>query len=160
MRIELNLASGDAMALSRSLQSALRRSGKTLHIELFGPGMLIPDTALLLFEILRTRPAGLRLHVHTWSCLCDGSALLWLGADTRSMRSDAWIQVPSTPESTYEDDSPATTDLHTVLAHMGEWLPVGELKGRRLFQSELKELGLLDDEESHERLLEMFRRAS
>ena len=157
MTIELNLSSGDPVALSRSLQSAFRRSEKTLRIELFGPGMLIPDTALVLFEILRTRPQGLRLHVHTWSCLCDGSALLWLGADTRSMRSDAWIQVPMTPEACDEEDSPSTTDLRTILSHMGEWLPVGELKGRRLFQAELKELGLLDDEESQARLLEMFR---
>lgn len=160
MRVELNLASGDAIALSRSLQSALRRCGKTLRIELFGPGMLIPDTALLLFEILRTRPAGVQLHVHTWSCLYEGSALLWLGADTRSMRSDTWIQIPNPPEALDEENSPATTDLQTILAHMGEWLPVGELRGRRLFQPELKELGLLDDEESHERLLEMFARAS
>ena len=120
------------------------------------PDLLIPDTALVLFEILRTRPQGLRLHVHTWSCLCDGSALLWLGADTRSMRSDAWIQVPITPEAGDEEESPATTDLRTILSHMGEWLPVGELKGQRLFQAELKELGLLDDDESQARLLEMF----
>ena len=157
MNIELNLSSGDPISLSRSLQSAFRRSEKTLRIELFGPGMLIPDTALVLFEILRTRPQGLRLHVHTWSCLCDGSALLWLGADTRSMRSDAWIQVPMTPEACDEDDTPATTDLRTILSHMGEWLPVGELNGRRLFQEELNELGLLDDAASQARLLEMFR---
>ena len=157
MIIKLDLSSGDTIAMSRCLKSAFRRCEKSVHIELFGPGMLIPDTALVLFEILRTRPSGLPLHVHTWSCLCDGSALLWLGADTRSMRSDTWIQIPMAPEADDQADSPATTDMRTIVSHMGEWLPVDELKGRRLFQAELKELGLLDDEESQSRLLEMFR---
>ena len=67
MTIHLNLSGGDPLALMQTLQSALVRAKDELRIELLGPGMLIPDTALILFEILRHRPARLRIHVHTWS---------------------------------------------------------------------------------------------
>jgi hypothetical protein len=80
--IHLNLSGGDPVALMHQIQSALVRPKKALRIELFGPGMLIPDTALMLFEILRNRPAGLLVHVHTWSCLSECTVLLWLAGDT------------------------------------------------------------------------------
>jgi hypothetical protein len=130
--------------------------------------MLLADTALILFEILRNRPAGLQVHVHTWSCLSEGAILLWLAGDTRSMRSDTWIEIPPTPESFKEnpafcraipscDESPAETDLRTVLAHVSQWLPIQEVAGLRLFQQELREFGLLDDEQENQKLAGYFK---
>lgn len=162
MTAQLNLSCGDASVLMRQLQMAIRRARRELRLELLGPGILLSDTSLMLFEILRTRPASLCVHVHTWTCLCDGAALLWLGGDTRSMRSDTWIQIPRIPDAALEssavtvDESPSDTDLRTVLRHLGEWLPVEEASGRRLFRAELEELGLLENEALDERLLSFF----
>lgn len=129
--------------------------------------MLLPDTALILFEILRNRTAGLQIHIHTWSCLSEGAVLLWLAGDTRSMRSDTWIEIPSKPETFKEnlgicraiascEESPAETDLRTVLAHVSQWLPIQEVAGLRLFQHELREFGILDNEQENQKLAEYF----
>jgi hypothetical protein len=166
--IHLNLSSVDQLALLHALQSALSRSKKNLRIELLGPGSLLADTALVLFEVLRNRPADLQVHIHTWTCLSEGAVLLWLGGDTRSMRSDTWIEIPPLPESDGErfeicrsvpacEESPAETDMRTLLAHVDQWLPVGEVAGLRLFQHELREFGLLDDEQQNEKLAGYFK---
>lgn len=162
MTTRLNLSSTDVGLLMSQLQMAIRRARKELRLELLGPGLLLPDTALVLFDILRSRPASLSVHVHTWTCLCDGAVLLWLGGDTRSMRSDTWIQIPHTLEDAVEfinvmlDESPSDTDLRVVMRHMGEWLPMEEVSGRRLFRAELEELGLLENKEVDERLRLVF----
>ena len=162
MTVRLNLCITDVSVLMDHLQIGIRRARKELRLELIGPGMLLPDTALVLFDILRNRPDSLRVHVHTWTCLCDGAVLLWLGGDTRSMRSDTWVQIPHIAEDAVEfknvmlDESPSDTDLRIVTRHMGEWLPMEEVSGRRLFRSELEELGLLENAEVDERLLSFF----
>lgn len=162
MTTRLNLSSTDVGLLMSQLQMAIRRARKELRLELLGPGLLLPDTALVLFEILRSRPGSLSVHVHTWTCLCDGAVLLWLGGDTRSMRADTWVQIPHLPEHLFDissvrlEESPSETDLRTVLRHMNEWLPVEEVSGRRLFRKELEELGLLSNETLDGRLLALF----
>jgi hypothetical protein len=83
------------------------------------------------------------------------------------MRSDTWIEIPKLPESTGErfqvcrsvpacEESPAATDMRTLLSHVGHWLPVSEVAGLRLFQHELREFGLLDDELQNEKLARYF----
>ena len=162
MTIRLNLSSTDVGLLMGQLQAAIRRARKELRIELLGPGLLLPDTALVLFDILRSRPGSLSVHVHTWTCLCDGAVLLWLGGDTRTMREDTWIQIPHPPEAlagtgnVLIEESPLETDLRTVLRHMGEWLPVEEVSGRRLFRAELQELGLLEEAGCRDFIAEFF----
>jgi len=166
--IHLNLSGGDLLPLIQTLQSALVRAKKDLRIELLGPGMLLPDTALILFEILRHRPASLQIHIHTWSCLSEGSVLLWLAGDTRSMRSDTWIEIPPETQTFKQsqgfcraisscEESPAETDLRTVLTHVSQWLPVQEVAGLRLFQHELREFGLLDDKHENQKLAGYFK---
>jgi hypothetical protein len=39
-----------------------------------------------------------------------------------------------------EDEHPADTDLRTVMRHLDEWLPIGEMAGLRLFENDLKNL--------------------
>jgi hypothetical protein len=39
---------------------------------------------------------------------------------------------------------------------MGQWIPVAEVAGMRLFEGDLREFGLLDDEASTLRLAEYF----
>jgi len=136
----LNLAERDPAILLSSVYGALREDTDKITLELLGPGMMINDTALMLFEVLRNRPPHIHLHAHSHTCLSNGAVLIWLAADTRTIRADAWIQlcpIPKTPKprrnrlhSNYtsglpvEDEQPADTDLRTIMRHLDEWLPI------------------------------------
>jgi len=168
----LNLAERDPAILLSGLYEALRENKDKITLELLGPGMMIHDTALMLFEVLRNRPPHIHLHAHSHTCLSNGAVLIWLAADTRTIRADAWIQlchVPKTPKprrnrlhSNYtsglpvEDEQPADTDLRTIMRHLGEWLPVSEIAGMRLFEKDLRDLALIEDSESDEKLAALF----
>ena len=67
--------------------------------------------------------------------LCEGSFFLWLDGDTLSMRSDTWIEIPPAPESFKKSpvfcraipsyyESPAESDLRSVLTNVNQWLPI------------------------------------
>jgi len=99
----------------------------------------------------------------------DGAVLLWLAGDTRSMRSDGWIQISALPEARVnpytedgdvsiliEDEEPSNTDLRSIHRHINEWLPAGEIAGLRLFETELREFGVLDDAETSRQLAALF----
>jgi hypothetical protein len=168
----LNLAERDPAILLSSLYEALRDGADTITLELLGPGIMLHDTALMLFEVLRNRPPHIHIHAHSHTCLSDGALLIWLAANTRSIRCDAWIQlchVPKTPKprgsrlhSNYtscihtEDEHPADTDLRTIMRHLDEWLPVSEIAGMRLFEKDLKDLALVEDTEIDQNLAALF----
>jgi hypothetical protein len=168
----LNLAERDPAILLSSLYEALRDGADTITLELLGPGIMLHDTALMLFEVLRNRPPHIHIHAHSHTCLSDGALLIWLAANTRSIRCDAWIQlchVPKTPKprrnrlhSNYtsglpvEDEQPADTDLRTIMRHLDEWLPVSEIAGMRLFEKDLRDLALIEDTEIDQNLTAMF----
>jgi hypothetical protein len=38
--------------------------------------------------------------MHTHTCLSNGAELIWLAADTRTIRADAWIQLCHIPQIT------------------------------------------------------------
>lgn len=156
--MHLNLAEKNPSRLLNALQAALADAPRTLNIELIGPGALLHDTALMLHEEIRKRPAGTRIHARARTCLLDGAILLWLAADTRSMRSDTWIQLSALPdESTFcgsehypnsiraTEETPAETDFRTIVRYIDEFLPVREIAGFRLFEPDLRELGVIDD---------------
>lgn len=168
-KIHLNLAEKDSARLLGILEEALASAPQDLTIELIGPGILLHDNALMLFEELRNRHSHTRLHIRARTCLIDGAVLLWLAGDTRSMRSDGWIQVSAmqvAPASSgggiddvsilIEDEEPANTDLRSIHRHINEWLPVQEIAGLRLFEAELREFGMLDDAESSKQLAALF----
>lgn len=169
LKIHLNLGERDASRLLGSLEEAFANAPEELIIELIGPGFLLHDNALMLFEEIRNRPPRTRLHVRARTCLIDGAILLWLAGDTRSMRCDGWLQfsaMPSTLEMCGEtnhsgslliqDEDPATTDLRSIFRYIGEWLPIREMAGRRVFGKELHDFGLLDDAETQKRLTALF----
>ena len=168
----LNLAERDPAILLSSLYEALRNGSDTIRLELLGPGIMLHDTALMLFEVLRNRPSHIQIHAHSHTCLSNGAVLIWLAADTRTIRADAWIQlcpIPKTPKprrnrqhTNYasglpvEDEQPADTDLRTIMRHLDEWLPVSEIAGMRLFEKELRDLALIQDSESDQNLAALF----
>jgi hypothetical protein len=55
-----------------------------------------------------------------------------------------------------EDEKPADTDLRTIMRHLGEWLPIYELEGMRLFEKDLRDLALIEDSESDQNLAALF----
>jgi hypothetical protein len=92
-------------------------------------------------------------------------------ADSRSIRPDAWIQV-SDGEEILEECNPghgdystavlaacesaANTDLRTIFHLLDEYLPVSEIAGLRLFESDLRDLGLIRHPEEADPLIELF----
>jgi len=168
----LNLAERDPAILLSGLYEALREDRDKITLELLGPGMMLHDTALMLFEVLRNRPRHIQIHAHSHTCLFDGAVLIWLAADTRTIRGDAWIQlchIPKTPKlrrnrvhANYtsglpvEEEQPADTDLRTIMRHLDEWLPVFEIAGMRLFEKDLRDLALIEDSESDQNLAALF----
>ncbi len=168
----LNLAEKNPSILLSSLYAALGDGMDKITLELLGPGLMLHDTALMLLEVLRKRPPHVHIHAHSHTCLSDGALLIWLAANTRTIRADAWIELSDMPEppihrctrlhSTYksglrvEDEHPADTDLRTVMRHLNEWLPVAEISGLRLFETDLKDLGLIEDVVSDENLAALF----
>jgi hypothetical protein len=167
----LNLADKNPLKLLTSVQGALAKDQNPIRIELIGPGSIVNDAALMLFHELRSRPPGRTLHVHSHTCLFDGAVLLWLAADTRTMRPDAWIQISEQPvlaETCHSslrhyptavpigDESGAQTDLRTIFRYLDEYLPTGEVAGLRLFQPELVELGLIVEEGMRDPLATML----
>ena len=168
----LNLAERDPSVLLSGLYAALRDGRDKISLELLGPGMMLHDTALMLFEVLRKRPQHVHIHAHSHTCLSDGAVLIWLVADTRTIRSDAWIEFSKIPEApsprcsrihanyssalSVEDEYPADTDLRTVMRHLDEWLPIGEIAGLRLFKNDLQDLGLIEQIENDQNLAALF----
>lgn len=162
MKIQLNLTLTDPEVLLARLREGFRLARQSLEIEILGPGIIVHDTALLLFDEIQKRPVGLRLHANARSCLFDGAILLWLAADTREIRSDAWIQFTSLPPGSApmvflgkaphlgpalsaEAETPAGTDLRSIAAHLARWLPVHEIAGLRIFPLDLADFGLIPD---------------
>jgi hypothetical protein len=169
----LNLSEKNPALLLSNLYAVLQNGSHESTLELVGPGIMLHDTALMLFEVIRQRPTHISLHVHSHTCLRDGAILLWLAADTRSLRSDAWIELSTVPEPPAipqknshfdyknviptENEYPSDTDLRTIMRHLGEWLPIHEISGLRLFESELKELGIMEDIDHEKNLVSLFR---
>lgn len=174
--MHLNLSDTNPSKLLQTLQTAFMNKDKNVTLDLLGPGLILNDTALMLYEEIRNRPSCTKVHIHSRTCLFDGAVLLWLAGDTRTIRTDAWIQISEIPEQPFRpqsrqmrrlpeyknsipimDEYPTETDLRTILKYLGEWLPVDEIAGLRLFESELRDLGLIQDPEAEKTLLSLFR---
>lgn len=165
MKILLNLANADPEALLARIRHGLQQATERLEMEILGPGLLLNDTALLLYDELCSRPSGLHIHANARTSLFDGAILLWLAADTREIRRDAWVQlskIPSLPSrpSSWEGDcaddfksallideeTPVETDLRTIAWHVSKWIPAYEIAGLRIFRDDLAEFGLIRSE--------------
>ena len=76
--------------LAEKLQKA--EPGDQFKLCLYDSGTVAVDSVLAFHEIMRTRPRGIGVHIHSHICLMGSEVLVWLAGDTRTMRSDAWIQ--------------------------------------------------------------------
>jgi hypothetical protein len=171
----LNLCEKNPELLLQKVLEAFQGNPREVTFELLGPGQLLHDTALMLFDELIHRPSGIHLRMHSRTSLFDGAILIWLCGDTRTIRRDAWIQLSHIPETpgtgcevdgrpnytssiTVADESPSETDLRAIMDHLEDWLPVAEIAGHRLFAQDLRDLGLLDGELELQTLAGLFNR--
>lgn len=164
LTVRLNLAGKNLSQMLDAISAAFASGASELRLELLGPGILLHDHALMLFDELLNRPDDMSLHVHSRTCLADGAILLWLAGDTRSIRCDAWVQLshmpplPSMVQGGYIDavqiveEDPGNTDLRRIMDYLEEWLPVHEVAGLRLSKDDLEELGLLEDADTRQHL--------
>ena len=67
-------------------------AGDQLKLVLYDSGTVPVDSVLAFHDIMRTRPKGIGVHIHSHICLMGSEVLVWLAGDTRTIRSDAWIQ--------------------------------------------------------------------
>ena len=156
--MHLNLAEKNPSRLLATIQNAISECYDSLQLELLGPGVMLPDTALMIYHEMSKRPLWMTIHAHSHTCLMDGALLPWLLADTRSIRPDAWIQVSESAEFLHDfmcgrgdystavsasEESASDTDTRTIHRLLDEFLPVSEIAGLRLFEPDLRELGLI-----------------
>ena len=147
------------------LEAVLQRKPKILQLELIGEGEIPADTALLIRSILLGRAPGTELVTHARSSLQDGSVLVWLLGDRRTIRADARVFFKRNPladenpvevyaglgdaEPKYKDSyaclDPEDADYARVLLLIDEFLPVREFAGRIVNVGVLREFGLVDN---------------
>jgi hypothetical protein len=174
--IQLDLAKTHPSILLNTLRAGLAKKSSRIELEIIGPGCIMADTALMLYDELMNRPPGIFLTTNARSCLLNGAVLVWLAGEHRTMRHDAWIQVDSTtqlPESCKRrskssnlaqcdgpirssDESPSETDYRIIAHYLDMYLPLEDVSDRRVFVPELHELGLIDDTESEQELAKIF----
>lgn len=149
----------ELIALAQRLQSL--KAGGQFQLCLIGPGQLLMDTALALYEIILARPAGVRLHVHSHTWLEDAEVLVWLAGDTRTLRPGAWIhfqdfstynaerkrlykrqELPCEESESLPAWSPAQINYAQVERLVKKYLPP-HLMNRRVWAGELAEWNLI-----------------
>lgn len=89
-----------AIEVADRLQEA--KPGDEFKICLYDTGNVLVDAALAFYEIVRTRPRGIRVHIHSHVCLAGAEVLIWLAGDTRTLRSNAWIHFREYPRQWLE----------------------------------------------------------
>ena len=139
---------------------------KQLHLELMGDGEIDADLALLFRDVLRQRSAETKLITRARSSLRNGSALVWLLGERRSIREDAHVffrraNVTEQPDSesekvwdedalkymdSYSEADPEEASQAQVLHNINEFLPVRELAGRIVDVRTLRQFGLIENE--------------
>ena len=174
--IQLDLTTSHPTILLNTLRSGLAKESPHIELEIIGPGCIMADTALMLYDELMNRPAGIFLTTNARSCLLNGAVLLWLAGEHRTMRHDAWIQVdsaaqlpvfgkrknkssnlaPSEPSIRSSDESPSDTDYRIIAHYLDMYLPLEDVSDRRIFVPELHDLGLIDDIENELELAQIF----
>lgn len=143
------------------LQELLARKPDRLEIELIGKGEINGDAALAIRSVLRERWPGTRIVMHARSSLLNASVLVWLLGDQRTIREDAWLYfrgAQSPEEEVWTEpvakflDLPGEPDLDEidharVLELINEYLPAKEFANRRLTPVELRQFGLVENEQ-------------
>lgn len=158
------------------LETALAKKPGTLKIEIVGAGEIPADAALRFRAALMKRSPKTRIVTHAGSSLQNGSVLLWLLGDRRTIRDDARVYFRRTtfseedevPENglekkeepkyrdSYSQVDPDEGDYARVLQLVNEFLPVKEMAGRLINVPVLRQFGLIENEKVDSFLLTLF----
>jgi len=148
-----------------NLEKLLRKKPRTVRIEIIGNGEISADAALLIREALLKRSPRTQIIMNARSTLQNGSVMIWLLGDTRTIRDDAKVffrraDLPDDAEvdpnadwrqeakyhDSYSDIDPDEGDHARVLQVIDEFLPVKEFAGRLIGVAVLKQFGLVENE--------------
>jgi hypothetical protein len=162
------LAYGNSYYIDRiaELETVLAKKPRSLRIDLVGAGEIPADAALQIRAALMNRPAKTRITIHSRSSLQNGSVLVWLLGDIRTIRDDAKLffrraDLPEDAEAkhnevwkdhepkyrdSYSEIDPDEGDYARVLQLINEFLPVKELAGRLIGVPVLRQFGLVENE--------------
>jgi len=136
------------------------KSGEEFKLCLFDSGTVTVDAVLAYYDVVRTRPKGIRVHIHSHVCLMGGDVLIWLAGDTRTLRGEAWLHFREYPRHWLErsevqkftetlegrdlqlDKTPFQENYLTVERLVKKHLPV-HLWNRRVWGGELEEWNII-----------------
>ncbi len=150
------------------LELSFARKPQVVAVDLIGPGALLPDTALVLHEVIAARSRETLFVTRARSGLINASILPWLQGDRREMRSTGWVylhiskalkkklnpaRVAEAEDPPWCDDGPFgffledshyMADWEQVLRLIEPYLPLEDIAGKRLGASDLRDLGILE----------------
>lgn len=149
-----------------TLLTTLAAAPQFLHLRFIGPHKMVPDSALLIYELLATKRNRVTVITDAWSPILGPGLLVWLAGEVRRMRPTTHFQfLPlhgvmrrnKSRRPQWEDDFeamadasepevyPVVTDYKKVLELMNQYLPVDEFAGKAITPEMLGELGLLEN---------------
>src|SRR2546423_6518113 len=148
------------------LEKLLREKPRAVQIEIVGSGEIAADSALLIRDALLKRSPRTRVIMNARSTLQNGSVMVWLLGDKRTIRDDAKIffrraDLPEDAEvdpnadwkhhepkyhDSFSEIDPDEGDHARVLQVINEFLPVKEFAGRLIGVAVLKQFGLVENE--------------
>lgn len=136
------------------------KTGDQFKLCLFDSGTVTVDATLAFYEVVRSRPEGVRVHIHSHVCLMGGDVLIWLAGDSRTLRAEAWIHFREYPRNWLErsdfqqfvdslegrdmqlNKTPFQENYLTVERLVKKYLPL-HLWNRRVWGSELEEWNII-----------------
>lgn len=165
-KLQLTISWGGYTGWIANLEKLLRKRPRTIRIEIVGSGEIEADAALRIREALLTRSPRTRVIMNARSTLQNGSVMIWLLGDQRTIRDDAkiffrradlpedaevdpnsdWRTLEATYRDSYSEIDPDEADHARVLQIINEFLPVKEFAGRLLGVAVLKQFGLVENE--------------
>jgi hypothetical protein len=165
-KLQLKMSWGGHIEWIANLEKLLRKRPRKIRIEIIGSGEVSADSALLIREALLKRSPRTQVIINARSTLQNGSVMIWLLGDVRTIRDDAKIffrraDLPDDAEvdpnadwksyepkyrDSFSEIDPDEADHARVLQIINEFLPVKEFAGRLLGVAVLKQFGLVENE--------------
>ena len=170
VEVELNLDSDSNGELFAKFKKAIEKSPKVISLEIIGIGNISQDMALVIWDLVQdAKKTGIRFITKARSSLYDGSLLLLLLGDARSVRSTGFFQIDSLNRlenndwSEFESRKPScinvpawVTNYRQVFQIMNQYIPAEELADKRIPLVKLGEYGLLNNIQEEKSFQSLF----
>ena len=148
------------------LEKLLRKKSRVVRIEMIGSDEIPAGAALLIRDALLKRSPETQIAIDARSSLQNGSAMIWLLGDMRTIRDDAkvffrradlpedaeidanadWRALEANYKDSFSEVDPDEGDHARVLQVIDEFLPAKEFAGRLIGVAVLKQFGLVENE--------------